>query len=154
MRDLAIHASRIFLELFPSEEALSPCGRFLGSPPVGEGEVAAADERLWGFRVPTLPPPLPTPTTPIPILGSCDGCLGLLAFSLLPLVFVTFSFLYVTLVLVVTTFATVTTGDVTPEVVLMGHSFPIFGVLLSFHLQHTTTAVVAVRGMTRSPPCH
>ena len=33
----------------------------------------------------------------------------------------------------------------------MGHSFPIFGVLLSFHLQHTTTAVVAVRGMTRSP---
>ena len=65
--------------------------------------------------------------------------------------FVTFSFLYVTLVLVVTTFATISTGDGTSEVVLMGHSFPIFGVLLSFHLQHTTTAVVAVRGMTRSP---
>ena len=70
----------------------------------------------------------------------------------MPLVFVTFSFLSVTLVLVVTTFATVTTGDCTPEGVLMGHSFPIFGVLLSFHLQHTTTAVLTVRGMTRSPP--
>ena len=35
--------------------------------------------------------------------------------------------------------------------VLMGHSFPIFGVLLSFHLLHTNTAVVAVKGMTRSP---
>ena len=34
--------------------------------------------------------------------------------------------------------------------VLMGHCFPIFGVLLSFHLQHTTTAMVAVRGMTGS----
>ena len=89
-------------------------------------------------------------TTFIPILGSSGGCLGLLAFSLLPLVFVTLSFLYVTFDLVVTTFATVTTGDGTPEMVLMGHSFPIFSVLLSFHLQHTTTAVVAVWGMTRS----
>ena len=60
-------------------------------------------------------------------------------------------FLYVRLVLLVTTFATMTTGDGTPEVVLMGQIFPIFGVLLLFHLQHTTTAVVAVRGMTRSP---
>ena len=58
---------------------------------------------------------------------------------------------YVTFVLVVTTFATLTTGDGTPEMVLMGHCFSIFGVLLSFHLQHTTTAEVAVRGMTRSP---
>ena len=65
--------------------------------------------------------------------------------------FVTLSFRYVTFVLVVTTFAAVTTGDGTPEMVLMGRSFPIFSVLLSFHLQHTNTAVVTVRGMTRSP---
>ena len=58
---------------------------------------------------------------------------------------------YVTFVLVVTTFATVTRGDGTPKVVMIGQSFRIFGVLLSFHLQHTTTVVVAVRGMTRSP---
>ena len=32
MRDLAIHASRLVLELFPTGEALSPCGRFLESP--------------------------------------------------------------------------------------------------------------------------
>ena len=48
MRELAIQASRLFLELFPSGEALSPCGRFLVSPSAGEGEVAGADERLWG----------------------------------------------------------------------------------------------------------
>ena len=30
MRDFAIQASRLFLELFPSGEALFPCGRFLG----------------------------------------------------------------------------------------------------------------------------
>ena len=63
----------------------------------------------------------------------------------------TLAFLYVTFVLVVTTFATIATGDGTPELILMGDSFPILGVLLSFHLQHTSTAVVAVRGMTRSP---
>ena len=90
-------------------------------------------------------------TTLIPILGSFGGCLGLLAFSLLPFVFVTLTFFYVTFVLVVTMFATVTTGDSTPEMVLMGHCFPIFGVLLTFHLQHTTTEEVAARGMTRSP---
>ena len=90
-------------------------------------------------------------TTFIPILGGSGGHLAFLAFSLLPLEFVTLSFLYVTLILVVTTFATITTGYGTSERVLIGHSFPIFGVLLSFHLQHTTTAVVAVRGMTRSP---
>ena len=85
------------------------------------------------------------------VLGSSGGCLVLLAFGLLPLEFVTLSFLYMTFVLVVTAFATITTGDGTPKLVLMGHSFPILGVLLWFHLQHTTTAVVAVRGMTRSP---
>ena len=77
--------------------------------------------------------------------------MGRLAFSLLPFVFVTLTFFYVTLVLVVTTFATVTTGDGTPEVILMGHCFPIFSVLLWFQLHHTTTAEVAVRGMTTSP---
>ena len=35
--------------------------------------------------------------------------------------------------------------------VLISHCFSIFGVPLSFHLQHTTTAEVAVRGMKRSP---
>ena len=55
-----------------------------------------------------------------------------------------------TFVLVVTTFATVTTRDGTPEMGLMGHCFRIFGVLLSFQLGHTTTAEVAVRGITRS----
>ena len=34
--------------------------------------------------------------------------------------------------------------------VLMGHCFPIFSVLSFFQLQHTTTAGVAVRGMTGS----
>ena len=34
--------------------------------------------------------------------------------------------------------------------IMMGHCFPIFSVLLSFQLQHTTTAMVAVRGMTGS----
>ena len=76
--------------------------------------------------------------------------MGFLAFSLLPFVFVTLTFFYVTFVLVVTMFATVTTGDSTPEMVLMGGCFPIFSVLLSFQLQHTTPAMVAVRGMTGS----
>ena len=89
-------------------------------------------------------------TTLSPIRGSSGGCLGLVAFSLLPLVFVTLTFFYVTFVLVVTTFATVTTGDGTREMVLMGHCFPIFSVLLLFQLQHTTIAVVAVKGMTGS----
>ena len=47
-----------------------------------------------------------------------------------------------------TTFATIPTGDGTSEMILMGHCIPIFSVLLSFQLQHTTTAMVAVRGMT------
>ena len=59
---------------------------------------------------------------------------------------------FVTFVLVVTSFATVTTGDGTPEIVMMGQCFPIFSVLLSFQLQHTTTAMVAVRGMTGTSP--
>ena len=90
-------------------------------------------------------------TTFIFILGVCGGWLGLLAFSFLPLEFITLVFLYVTFVFVVTTFATIATGDGAPEMILMGHSFPIHGMLLSFHLQHTGTAVIAVRGMTRSP---
>ena len=76
--------------------------------------------------------------------------MGLLVFSLMLFVFVTLTFFYVTFVLVMTTFATVTTSDGTPEMVLMGHFFPILSVVLSFQLQHTTTAVVAVRGMTGS----
>ena len=96
----------------------------------------------------TLATPLPSSfTTLVPILGSSGG---FLAFSLLPLVFVTLTFLDVTFVLVVTTFATVPTGDGTPEMILMGYRFPIFIALLSLQLQHTTTAMVAVRGMTGS----
>ena len=94
---------------------------------------------VWGFH-PCL----------VPILGSSGGCLGFLAFSLLPFVFVTLPLFYVTFVLVVTMFATVPTGDGTPEMILLGHCFPIFSVLLSGHLQHTTTPMVAVRGMTGS----
>ena len=155
MRDLAIQASRLFLELFPSGEALSLCGRFLGSPSAGGGVAAGADERLLGVRGSTFATPLATSfTTFIPILGVSVGCFVLPAFSLLPLEFITLAFVDVTFFLVVTTFATIATGDGTPEMILMGHSFPIFGVLLSFDLQHTTTAVVAVRGMTRSPFCH
>ena len=90
-------------------------------------------------------------TTFIPFLGVFGRCLGLLAFGLLTLEFITLAFLYVTFVFVVTTFATIPTGDGTPEMILMGHRFPILAMLLSFHLQHTATAVIAVRGMTRPP---
>ena len=62
----------------------------------------------------------------------------------LPFVFVTLTFFYVTFVLVVTAFATIPTGDGTPDMILMSHCFPIFSVLPSFQLQHTTTAIVAV----------
>ena len=89
-------------------------------------------------------------TTLVPIPGSSGGCLGFPAFSLLPFVFVTLTLFYVTFVLVVTTFATLIIGDGTPEMVPMGHCLPIFSVLLSFQLQHTTTAMVAVRGLTGS----
>ena len=68
--------------------------------------------------------------------------MGFLAFSLLSFVFV--------FVLVVTTFATVPTGEGTPEMILMGYFFPIYSVLLSLQLQHTTTLMVAFRGMTAS----
>ena len=54
-------------------------------------------------------------TTLFPILGTSGGCLGSLAFSLLPFVFVTLTFFYVTFVLVV--------------MILMGYCFPIFSVL-------------------------
>ena len=63
-------------------------------------------------------------TTFIPILRVFGGCLGLLAFSLLPLEFITLVFLYVTFVFVVTMFATISTGDGTAEMILMGHRFP------------------------------
>ena len=76
--------------------------------------------------------------------------MGFLAFSFLLFVFVTPRFFDVTFLLVVMTFATVPTGDGTPEMILVGHCFPIFSVLLCFQLQHTTTAMVAVRGMTGS----
>ena len=57
---------------------------------------------------------------------------------------------YVTFVLVVTSFATVPTGEGTIEMILMGLCFLIFSVLLFFQLRHTATAMVAVRGMTGS----
>ena len=75
MRDLAIQAKRLFLELFPSGVALSPWGRFLGSPAAGAGLAAGvgaatgADERLGGLGGPFLPPPLPPPLPPLSPLG-------------------------------------------------------------------------------------
>ena len=148
MRDLAIQASRLFLELVPSGEALSPCGCFFGSAPSGEGEVAGADERLSGLGFHLCHPLAPSFTTLVPPLGSSGGCSRFLGFSLLQFVFVTLTFFDVRFLLVVTTFATIPTGDGTPEMILMGHWFLIFSVLLSFQLQHTTTAMVAFRGMT------
>ena len=102
----------------------------------------------WGFHPCHLPCLLLYHL--ILILGSSGGRLGFLAFSLLPFVSVTVTFCYVTFVIVVMTFGTVTTGDGTPEMVRMGHCFPFFSVLLSFQLQQTTTAMVAVWGMTGS----
>ena len=102
----------------------------------------------WGFH-PCHPPCLLL-YHPCPHSGEFRWLLGLSGFSLLPFVFVTRTFFDVTLVFPVTTLATVPTGDGTPEMILMGHCFPIFSVLLSFQLQHTTTAMVGVRGMTRS----
>ena len=155
MRDLAIQAKRLFLELFPSGVALSPWGRFLGSPAAGggvaagEGVATGADERLWGLGGPFLPPPLPPPLPLLsPLWGFLVGVFGLLAFDLLTPEFITLAFLYVTFVFVVTTLATIPTGDGTPEMILMGHRFPILGMLLSFH---TATAVIAVRSMTMPP---
>ena len=75
MRDLAIQAKHLFLELFPSGVALSPWGRFLGSPAAGAGVAAGvgiatgADERLWGLGGPVLPPPLPPPLPPLSPFG-------------------------------------------------------------------------------------
>ena len=116
------------------------------------GVATGADERLLVVRGSIFATPLATFfTTFIPIRGTSGGCSGLLAFCLLTLEFVTVAFPYVALVLAVTTFATITTGDGTPEMVLMGHRFPIFGMLLMFHLRHTATAVIAVRGMTGPP---
>ena len=129
MRDFAIQAGRLFLELDPPEEALSPCGRFLGSTSAGEGEIAALMSAS-GVGVSGLATSLASSfTTLIPILGRSGGCLGALAFRPLPFVFVTLPFRYVTFVLVVTTFATVPTGDGTPEMILTGYCSPIFSVL-------------------------
>ena len=91
-------------------------------------------ERLWGLGVPPLPPPplASSFTTLVPILGRSGGSLGFLAFSLLAFVFITLTFFDVTFVLVLTTFATIPTGDGTPELILMGHCFTIFSTLLSF----------------------
>ena len=154
MSDLAIQANDLFLELDSCGEALFPCGRLLGSAVVGEGEVAGAEGRLWGLwlGVPSLPAPFPPPLRPLrTILGGFGGCLGFLAFSLLAFQFITLALFYVALVLVVATFATRPTGDGTPEVILMVHCFSIFSVLLSVQLQHASTSMIGVRGMTRPP---
>ena len=79
MRDLAIQAKRLFLELFPSGVALSPWGRFWGTPAAGAGVAAgvgvatSADERLWGLGDPVLPPPLPPPLALYPFGGFLAG---------------------------------------------------------------------------------
>ena len=79
-----------------------------------------------GVRGSIFATPLATSfTTFIRILGVFGGCLGLLAFGLLTLEFITLAFLYVTFVFVVTTFATKATGEGTPEMILIGHRFPI-----------------------------
>ena len=90
--------------------------------PLGVGGSTLASPRASSF------------TTLVPISGGSGGCLGFLAFSLLPFVFVLLTFFYLILVLVVTMFATVPTGDGTPEMIMIGHCFPIFSVLLSFQL--------------------
>ena len=152
MRDLAIHASRLFLELVLSGEAVSPCWCFLGSTLAGEGEIAGADERLWGLGFPPLPPPLPPSLPPLsPFWGVLEGVWAFWRSASCRLCLSLSRVFYVTFVLVVTMFATVTTGDDTPEIVPMGHCFPIFRVLLLFQLQHSTTAEVAVKGMTMPP---
>ena len=149
MRDLAIQASRLFWELDPSGEALTPCGRFVGSAASGEGEVAGGDELLWGWGVPRLPTPLPPPLPPLsPFWGVLVGVWVLWRSASCHLCLSISRFLHVTFVLVVATFARIPTDDGTPEMILMGHCFPIVSVLLSFQLQNTTTAMVTVRSMT------
>ena len=93
----------------------------------------------------------PSFTTLVTIPGGFGGGLVFLPFSLLAFEFVTLALFYVAFVLLLTTLSTKPTGDGTPEVMLMVHCFLIFGVLLSFQLQHATTAMIAVRGMTRPP---
>ena len=88
-------------------------------------------------------------TTLVTVLGSFRRSVGFLTFSLLAFEFVTLTLLYVTFVLVVTTFATNPTGDGTPEVILMVHCYTIFSALLSFQLQDAITAMIAVMGMAR-----
>ena len=154
MSALAIQANRLFLALDSSGDALFPCGRLLGSALAGEGEVAGTEERLWALwiRGSILATAFPSPfTTLVTILGGFGGSLVVLVVSLLAFEFVTLALLDVLFVFVVTKFAKETTGDGTPEVILMVHCFSIFSVLLSFQLQHATTATMAVRSMTRPP---
>ena len=100
----------------------------------------------WGFHL--CQPPCLLLYHPCPHSGEFWWVFGPTGVSLLPFVFVTLTFLDVTFLLVVTTFATLPAGDGTPEMILMGRCFPIVSVLLSFRLQQTPTAMVAVRGMT------
>ena len=89
--------------------------------------------------------------TLVTLFRGFGGCLGFLASSLLAFGFVTLARFYVAFVLVVTTLATEPTVDGTPEVILMVHCFSNFSVLLSLRLQHATTAMTTVRGMTVPP---
>ena len=105
---------------------------------------------IWGSILAT---PFASPfTTLVSILGGFGGCvLGFLRFSLLAFEFFTLTPFYVAFVLVETTFATKPTGNATPEVILVVHCFSMFSLLLSLELQHATTVMIAVRGMTRTP---
>ena len=57
----------------------------------------------------------------------------------------------VAFILIETAFATKTTGDFAPEMILVLHGVSLFGLLLPFQLQHTPRPRVTVGGMTQSP---
>ena len=106
----------------------------------------------------TLATPLASTLTPlVSILGGRVGATGrfggpvFLAFSLLAFEFITLTLFDMAFVLIMTTFATEAAGDSAPEVILMVHCFSIFSMLLPLQLQQASTAMVAIRGMTRSP---
>ena len=99
-----------------------------------------------GFHL--CPPPCLLLYHPCPHSGEFWWVFGLSGVNLLAFVFVTVIFFDVIFVLVVTTFTTIPTGAGRREMILMGHCFPIFSVLMSFQLQHTTTVMIAVMGMT------
>ena len=84
-------------------------------------------------------------------LGGFERSLAILAFSFLAVEFIALTLFDVVFVLVVTTFATESTRDGAPEVIVMVHCLLILSVLLPFLVQHASTAMVAVRGMTRPP---